>query len=152
VEKKPIACSSFLLVTFFPQVQYPTGEINSNADSVSVWYDKWRVQILPDTVGLMTPPMPKESQFMELTLEKEFRVLSGEVFANLIVDTLGNITVRSTDTKKPVYHKAIRSALKDLKFFPSERFDGTSVEFSGTAKFLFNINNSVNVHFLWLDK
>lgn len=152
IDNQPAACSCFLLISFFPQVQYPAKEYHLAGDSVGAWYERWRVRLLPDTIGLMIPATPGQNKFADLALEKEYRALSGEIFANLIIDTLGNMIVRSTDTRKPEYHKAIRGALKNVRFFPATRFDGSPVEFSGTARFTFSINKSVKADFLWLDK
>jgi len=143
-------CRCFLIVSFFPQLEYPTGEINSLKDTVFEWYDRWRVQLLPDTVGLMLPPLPRNNDISELNITGKEGFFLGEVVANLSIDTLGNVRVRSIDTKKPPMQKAIVSTLKNIKFYSAMNFSGDAVPFEGTAKFSFQSRTSVRVDYFWL--
>ncbi len=152
VDGKAEPGSAFLLVSFFPQLQYPTNEIEIKNDSIYPWHERWRVQLLPDTVGLMLPAMPQNRDIIELTLSGKDRLNSGEVVADLIVDTLGNVKVRSIDTKNPPRHKAVAFALKDVKFFPATGYNGKLVNFNGKARFYFRNSSKVQVEYLWLNE
>ncbi len=143
-------CDGFLLVSFLPQLQYPTNHIEFKSDSVYEWYERWRIQLLPDTVGLMFPPMPKQRDIDKLTQSGKDQHLYAEVTAYLAIDTVGNVRVISIDTKNPPLHKAVAFALKNVRFFPALNFNGKPVSFLGSARFSLQNRSEVIVDYLWL--
>ena len=151
LEGKAVPGSVFLQISFFPQLQYPTNHIEIKSDSIYQWHERWRVQLLPDTVGLMLPAMPKDRDIDELSLSGNNRLAFGEVVADLIIDTLGNVRVRSIDIKNPPLHQTVAYALKDVKYFPATNYSGEQVNFNGKARFLFQNSSRVQVEYLWLN-
>ncbi|MCH7690951.1 MAG: hypothetical protein IIA17_07910 [candidate division Zixibacteria bacterium] len=147
---RPSDC--YLLVSFLPQLHYPIKKITALERDTSHWAEKWRVRLLPDTVGLMVPPLPLELNIGSITLKKQKqRYLTGEILATILIDSLGKARVMSTDRKDAKYHQAINSALSSVGFFPAMSFRGKPQEFIGKARFQFTISARVRVDYLWLD-
>ncbi len=145
-----VPCTSFLLVSFFPQLQYPTIALEIESDSISKWHEYFRVQLLPDTVGLMMPAMPIHQEVGSLTRKGENKYLRGEFIADLAIDTLGNFRVTTIDIKNPPLQQALNLALKDIKFFPATAYNGKLVDFHGKAAVTFEGTSNITIKYLWL--
>jgi len=145
---RPSDC--YLLVFFLPQLHYPTKKITAQVRDASHWAEKWRVLLLPDTVGLMVPPLPLELNIGSITIKKQ-RHLTGEIIATISIDSLGKARVISTDRKDAKYHQAINSAVSIVGFFPAMNFRGKPQKFIGKARFQFTRSAKVRVEYLWLD-
>ncbi len=141
----------FLLVLLLPQLQYPTRAIESGNDSAAKWYDNWRVQVIPDTVGLMLPPIPKEENIKELFLPGENKYVFGKTVAKVAIDSLGRVKFKWSDTKNPKLNGAVLLALKDVSLFPAINYHGAPVEFEGSIYFTFDNRTSVRVKYHWLE-
>ncbi|MCH9024468.1 MAG: hypothetical protein IH931_03960 [candidate division Zixibacteria bacterium] len=147
---RPSDC--YLLVSFLPQLHYPTKKITAPERDTSHWAEKWRVRLLPDTVGLMVPPLPLELNIESITLKKQKqRFLMGEILATISIDSLGKARVMSTDKKDAKYHQAINSAMSCVGFFPAMSFRGKPRKFIGKARFQFTRSAKVRVDYLWLN-
>ena len=147
---RPSVC--YLLVSFLPQLHYPAKKIIGLDRDTSNWAERWRVLLLPDTVGIMVPPLPLELVIGSITLKKlEQRYLMGEIIATILIDSLGKARVMSTDRKDAKYHQAINSAVSSVGFFPAMSFHGRPQQFKGKARFTFKSSAKVRVDYLWLD-
>lgn len=147
---RPSDC--YLLVSFLPQLNYPTKKITALERDTSHWAERWRVMLLPDTVGIMVPPLPLELNIGSITLKKQKqRYLTGEILATISIDSLGKARVMSTDRKDVKFHEAINSAVSSVGFFPSMSFRGKPQKFIGKARFKFTSSAKVRVDYLWLD-
>ncbi len=147
---RPSDC--YLLVSFLPQLHYPTKKITAQVRDTSHWAEKWRVLLLPDTAGLMVPPLPHGLNIGSITLKKQKqRHLTGEIIATISIDSLGKARVISTDRKDAKYHQAINSAVSSVGFFPAMNFRGKPQKFRGKARFQFTRSAKVRVDYLWLD-
>jgi hypothetical protein len=151
VDGKPVATSCFLLALFLPQLKYPAAPIDAKADSMVTWYDKWRVRIIADTVGLLNPAMPKVQGIDELTIMGEDRYLMGVVNAGLAIDVNGNVRFTGSDTKQDKLNNAVKASIEGLRFYPAVSFAGEVKSFSGTARFKFSNRANVRVDYLWLE-
>ena len=145
---RPSDC--YLLVLFLPQLHYPTKKITAQVRDTSHWAENWRVLLLPDTVGLMVPPLPLELNIGSITIKKQ-RHLTGEIIATISIDSLGKARVISTDRKGAKYHQAIKTAVSSVGFFPAMNFRGKPQKFIGKARFQFTRSAKVRVEYLWLD-
>ena len=147
---RPSDC--YLLVSFLPQLHYPTKKITASERDTSNWAQRWRVLLLPDTVGLMVPPLPLGLNIGSITLKKQKqRHLTGEILATISIDSLGQARVISIDRKNVKYHRAINSAVSNVGFFPAMNFRGKPQKFTGKARFQFRRSAKVRVEYLWLD-
>ena len=147
---RPSVC--YLLVSFLPQLHYPAKKIIGLDRDTSNWAERWRVLLLPDTVGIMVPPLPLELVIGSITLKNlEQRFLMGEIIATILIDSLGKARVMSTDRKDAKYHQAINSAVSSVGFFPAMSFHGRPQQFKGKARFTFKSSAKVRVDYLWLD-
>jgi hypothetical protein len=152
IKGKPAPADCFLLVSFLPQLHYPTKKFLGALDDSTHWTERWRVQLLADTVGLMLPPFPKEFGGNRLALRSSSeRFLRGEISATIHIDSLGNARVGFTDSKKADYHKAILSSLREIKFYPAMDYQGRPQKFVGRALFEFKHAPTVRVKYFWLN-
>ncbi len=151
LDNKAVPSAGFLLVSFFPQLQYPTTHLEIKGDSIYPWYERWRVQFLPDTAGLMMPAMPTHQEVGNLTIKGKNRRLYGEFIANLLVDTLGNVRTGSIDINNPPLQQALNLALKDVKFFPATAYNGELKSFQGKATVSFDGTSNIQIEYLWLN-
>ena len=147
---RPSVC--YLLVSFLPQLHYPAKKIIGLDRDTSNWAERWRVLLLPDTVGIMVPPLPLELVIGSITLKKlEQRYLMGEIIATILIDSLGKARVMSIDRKEIKLRQAINSAVSSVGFFPAMSFHGRPQQFKGKARFTFKSSAKVRVDYLWLD-
>ncbi len=147
---RPSDC--YLLVSFLPQIHYPTKKITGSESDTSHWADRWRVLLLPDTTGIMVPPLPLELNISTITIKKkQHRYLTGEIFATISIDSLGKARVISIDRKDTKIRQAINSAVSSVGFFPAMSFHGRPQKFTGKARFQFTYSANVRVEYLWLD-
>jgi len=147
---RPSDC--YLLVSFLPQIHYPTKKIAGSESDNSHWADRWRVLLLPDTTGIMVPPLPLELNISTITIKKkQHRYLTGEIFATISIDSLGKARVISIDRKDTKIRQAINSAVSSVGFFPAMSFHGRPQKFTGKARFQFTYSANVRVEYLWLD-
>ena len=147
---RPSEC--YLLVSFLPQIHYPTKKITGSQSDTSHWAEKWRVLLLPDTAGIMVPPLPLELNISTITIrKKQHRYLTGEILATISIDSLGKARVISIDRKDMKFRQAINSAVSSIGFFPAMSFRGRPQKFTGKARFQFTYSANVRVEYLWLD-
>lgn len=149
---KPQETECFLLVSFLPQVQYPTMRIDISKETEFPWYDRFRVRLLPDTVGTMIPALPKKLSLEIKGLTKMEKRLFGDVIAAIDISTTGKVVVKSTDNQDASFHKSIRRFVEKNMIFPAMDFAGNPVRFSGKSRFLFNGKPVVHFELLWLDE
>ena len=151
IEGKMSPCICYLLVSLLPQIQYPTKPVNFETDTMLQWYDHWRVRILPDTIGLVHPALPTVQKIDVLPLVGTEKLEFAGISAILVVDSVGNAAVGLTDTKKAELNKAVRSMLKNTRFFPATDFSGKHVGFRGAARINFESRANARIEYRWLN-
>jgi len=147
---RPSDC--YLLISFLPQLHYPTKIIAVSESDNSHWADRWRVLLLPDTAGIMVPPLPLELNISTITIrKKQHRYLTGEILATISIDSLGEARVIMIDRKDTEFRQAINSVVSSVGFFPAMSFHGRPQKFTGKARFHFTYSATVRVEYLWLN-
>jgi hypothetical protein len=149
IDGRPIASSNFLVVLLLPTVDYPTPHLDfRNMDTSSVW-DRLRVCLLPDTLGVMAPPIPKRDWSTKIS-EKFFSGMIPDLLSGRIrVDTTGTSRI---DNLSNDYWKArsilVTSSLNKL-LFPALDFSGNPRIWSGLIYLKYLDDSNVQVWFDW---
>lgn len=149
IHGRPVASSNFLVILFLPTVAYPTLPLDfRKMDSISVG-DRLRVHFLPDTLGVMAPPIPKQDWSTKIS-EKFFSGMIPELISGRIrVDTTG---ISRIDNLSNEYWKArrilVKSSLEKL-FFPALDFSGKPRIWSGLGYLKYLDDSNVQVWFDW---
>ncbi|MEW5995836.1 MAG: hypothetical protein AB1744_15780, partial [Candidatus Zixiibacteriota bacterium] len=105
-EAAPSEC--FLLVSFFPQASYPTSVWRRDRLDSLAFLDRFRVRLLPDTVGLMAGPLPAKLNGDEYTLAGPHAGHVTTVTAMMRIDATGRVTVYRISKALDVLSDAIR--------------------------------------------
>lgn len=149
IHGRPVASSNFLVVLFLPTVAYPTPPLDyRRMDSSSVW-DRLRVRLLPDTLGVLALPIPKQDWSTKIA-EKFFAGMIPDLISGRIqVDTTG---ISRIDNLSNEYWKArrilVKSSLEKL-FFPPLDFSGKPRTWSGLVYLKYLDDSNVQVWFDW---
>jgi hypothetical protein len=149
IHGRPVASSNFLVVLFLPTIAYPTLPVDfSKMDSSSVW-DRLRVHLFPDTLGVMAPPIPKQDWSSKIS-EKFFSGMIPDLISGRIqVDTAG---ISGIDNLSNEYWKArrilVKSSLEKLSF-PALDFSGKPRPWRGLVYLKYLDDSNVQVWFDW---
>jgi len=84
-----ISSNPYLLVSLFPQIYYPTKKYYCNkSDSLSI-YEKTRVKLLPDSIGILQKPIPRNFDGEYLSIPNIPLWLNDTFSMFITVDTSG---------------------------------------------------------------
>ncbi|HWR82129.1 MAG TPA: hypothetical protein VN285_02380, partial [Candidatus Deferrimicrobium sp.] len=148
VRGKSAASTCFILISFFPQIHYPT-RVWRPSDQNSL-YERLRIRLLPDTVGLLTEPIPAELTPEEFTLGSRQALFIDTVNAVVSVDTLGLAAVHRIGTEVRQLRHTVQEIGRRLQFFPALDTRGNRHPFTGLASFVFDGSTKVRVVYHWL--
>jgi len=146
IRGKPAASECFLLITHLPQANYPAC-VYTAGDSTLSLRDRVRVRLLPDTVGLMSPPLPRNIIDNKIVCASIDVFGNGEATVLVAIDTLGK--ARMVRLMPPILKKKVLAALPDLKFYPALDFQGRRQPYKGYLRLSFNATKTVSVDMTW---
>ncbi|MBN1212975.1 MAG: hypothetical protein JXA92_10390, partial [candidate division Zixibacteria bacterium] len=149
IKGKPTVSESFLLISHLPQVNYPTNVYTPDDSTLSL-RDRIRVRLLPDTVGLMSPPLPRNIIDNKIVCASDEVFGSGEATALVTVDTLGRVWL--VDAIPSKLKKNVFASVKYMSFFPAFDYQGHRQSFKGYLRLTFQNSKTVGVDILWLSQ
>ncbi len=150
VRGSPVPAECFVLVSFFPQVNYPTPVWRrSDLDSLDP-LASFRVRLLPDTVGLMAKPLPARASGEEFTLAGKHAVIRDTVSAVVSVDATGRASVRRFTEAREEMRQAVFDLGARLRFFPALDYLGRPHRFSGLVSLIFQGSPKIRIVYHWL--
>ena len=149
IHGRPVASSNFLIVLLLPMLDYPTSPLDfRNIDTCNVW-DRLRVRLMPDTLGVLAPPIPKREWSAEISHKFLSGMIPDLVSGRIRVDTTG---IGQIDNVSSDYWKARRllflSAI-GMPFFPAFDFSGQARVWSGLVYLKYTTDSTVQVWFDW---
>ena len=150
IDGRAVESSSFLIVSLYPMVKYPAAPMDPKATSELKPWDWARVRLLPDTIGLVLPPVPKREWSGEI-LDSFHQGMTPELIScRVAVDTAGknHLTAVSTD-----FHRArniLNARAHDILFFPAMGFDGSPRPFEDLIYLRYLNESTVRIWFNWL--
>jgi len=150
VQGSTVPAECFVLVSFFPQINYPTRVWQrSDLDSLGP-LARFRIRLLPDTVGLMSKPLPAKMPGDEFTLASKLAFYRDTVSAALSVDTTGRVSLRRFTKGGEAMQQAVYELGARLRFFPALDYQGSPHRFSGLVSFILQGSPKIRIVYHWL--
>ncbi len=145
---KPTEC--FLLVWFYREVNYPTSVWRRHELLDRALLDRFRVRLLPDTLGLLATPVPARLDGNHYTLSGPHVALIDTVTALLTIDTAGGVRATRVSVGPGHLYDAVRQLASRMRFYPAVDNHGSWRRFSGLATFFFEGSPSIRIRYHWL--
>jgi hypothetical protein len=147
---RAVASTNYLLVSFFPDVSYPTSVWPSHPPLAPNPYQNLMFRLSADTVGLLSPPLPRHGISEEVSLPVERLPYMDSVAVQIRVDTLGRMTVQRVFPANKWTSKLAKGLPRGIRFFPALAFDGSTMPYTGWA-FVTTLNErSIRIRYSWL--
>ncbi len=148
VDGKPVASDCYLLVSYFPQVVYPTRRWTPGRPDSIPAIERCRVALFADTVGLMAKPIPRRLPGSSLSL-REARGIGGTVSAVFAVDTSGAMRASAADVVSRSVWSVLRLMAKRMAFYPARDYQGRPRFYSGPVRLIFDGSEKVRIEYVW---
>jgi hypothetical protein len=136
-------------VSLFPMVDYPTLPLCVHGlDTANVW-DRMRVRLLPDTVGLMIAPVPKVA-WSGRTGDSLSTELPAELLtAGICVDEKGDSRVRRISANDWRWRRLFVDYAHNRRFFPAIDFAGNPHRWCGRVFVRYLDKLNARIWFSW---
>ncbi len=149
VNGESIASTPFLLVSLFPQMDYPTAVWNrEHYDQLSL-LNKLSLRMLPDTVGLMSKAIPLRIPPDRYPLGRS-RSAHDRLSAYMQVDTLGKARLVRCSRVPRATVETVRRIIGNLRFAPALDYDGRARRFHGLVHLHYTGSTDVRIVYDWL--
>ncbi|RKX26081.1 MAG: hypothetical protein DRP45_04475 [Candidatus Zixiibacteriota bacterium] len=158
----PIRSRNYLLVSFYPEVEYPTNPLKADSAADLGIFDQMRIRLFSDTVGLMAKPVPKKAWDGQVR-SSNARILSETGHSTEAkIDSTGNAvainvlpcTTRwrrgSVLTLPGAGSHGVRRILRSVSFYPALDFSGRSVPYVGLARLMAVDARTIRIWLDWL--
>jgi len=149
INGRPVASSNFLVILLLPTVDYPTPPLDfRNTDTYNVW-DRLRVRLTPDTLGMLAPPIPKREWSTVISHKFLSGMIPDLVSGRIRVDTTGMSRI---DKVTSDYWKARRILFLnaiEIPFFPALDFSGQSCVWNGLVFLKYTNDSTAQIWFDW---
>ncbi len=141
---------SFLLTTFIPTSHYPTKPWTAKgADSLDL-HDRLALKLVPDTVGIMIPPMPISRTPLIINFRPPNLERMKELALSVRIGDDGRVrTAVSPATESGLYPLAM-AIENQIKFYPALGFDGRTRNFDSVVYIRPEGESSVRISLAWL--
>ena len=132
-----------------PIADYPAGAVDFGAAEIAPW-DRVRVRLLPDTVGIVLLPVPKREWSGEI-LDSFHQGMTPElVSGRLTIDSVGKSHLLSAGTEFHRAHNILHARAHNIQFFPAMKLDGSRHSFEGLIYLRYLDEANVRIWFEWL--
>ena len=149
IRGKTAASEVFLLISHLPQVSYPTRVLTAKDSTLSL-HDRLRVCMLPDTVGLMFPPWPRNIIENKFVSSEKIVAIEGEAVVQVAIDTLGKVKYLDLENSDKIRKMKVLALLPDLRFYPALDFNNRRQPFEGYLQLTFTASKTVEIDMTWL--
>lgn len=149
VDDRPVASDAFLAVFYFPQIMYPTAPWTPERADTSGPLEAGRVELLPDTVGIMAPPMPRRLPGNVFNVPRRTLLLPRTVTGILSVDTTGRASLMVRDKASAAHTQVVHRLVRQMSLYPARDYAGRPVAFRGRVQFVFDGSEKVRIRYLW---
>ncbi|RKX29347.1 MAG: hypothetical protein DRP47_01970 [Candidatus Zixiibacteriota bacterium] len=139
----------FVVVSWFREIAFSLGQWRlTDADTLPP-LQRWRVELLADTVGLMHKPLPRSAGNLEVTSSERRFATNDTVSAVLSIDTSGTVSIRRFSKTSREIHQAIRELGKKLSFYPARDYTGHPKQFTGLVYLIFENSGKIRIDCQW---
>lgn len=147
---KPLASTNFLLVTFYPTISYPTKPLVAAKPDTSTWHRKYLLQMLPDTLGVMTEPVPRAPTSTNLLAT----VPPGQARRTFVipcgVDSAGFLHLKAPYADSSGIPRLCAEIAKLVRLYPALDYRGGPKPFEGYVEITTLNQTNVRIRYLWL--
>ncbi|RME20313.1 MAG: hypothetical protein D6800_13270 [Candidatus Zixiibacteriota bacterium] len=144
--------TTWLMISFFPEVSYPTSVLTAKDWSAAPLRERLRVHFLPDTTGLLMPPLPRYHQKGFIRLAKAKNRFYGTVHLPLAIDSNWVATLGRLRGRSDLLRRMCRELLSRERFYPALAADSRPVPFRGLIGMTFDGSENVRVAYSWLPR
>lgn len=149
---RPSASEMFASVVLHPAALYPTRPIgDARGDTASI-LEQILVQVYPDTLGLMLPPLPRRLQYDSLTLAEAVNRYAGRLSLGVAVDTVGKTEITRLSNRSRKIYDLCNLVLSRVPLYPALGFDGKPRPFDGLVYIDFEGSANVRICLDWLTR
>ncbi len=149
VNNQPVASTCFLLVSYFPQLDYPTTPwIAERINSLSP-LEQARVQLIPDTVGLMQKPLPRKLPGDVYQVINRRMFYHDTISAFIVVDSSEQVEIRRFSKLDKAHRQIIRDLKQQMLFYPAITYDGQPVSYGGLTNIIFISSGKIRIDYKW---
>lgn len=149
INGRPVASSNFLVILLLPTVEYPTPPLDfRNTDTYNVW-DRLRVRLMPDTLGVLAPPIPKKEWSTEISHKFFSGMIPDLVSGRIRVDTTGMSRIDKVTSDFWKARRILFLNAFEIPFFPALDFSGHSRVWSGLVFLKYTNDSTTQVWFDW---
>ncbi len=147
IDNQPVASENYLIVSFFPYVNYPTIPwYPSNKDGDS-YYHNLQLKLIPDTVGNLQEPIPAFIS-PDNFLSASRNISKDSVLILFSVDTSGKAKISRFSKMKKRNRKPIFQMIKNKRFYPALDYSGHPVETKVLANFILQNSGYIRIKIL----
>ncbi|MBU8933753.1 MAG: hypothetical protein KOO62_07075 [candidate division Zixibacteria bacterium] len=149
VKGKPVSSECFVAVSLFPSIAFSLGKWRPDDSDTLSPTQRWRVELIADTVGLMRKPVPRRAGELVINVSARAFPTRDTVSAVLMFDTSGNASVRRTNKVSKPIRKAIGELRGRLDFHPALDYAGRPQRFSGLVHLVLDVSGRIRIDCLW---
>lgn len=146
------ASACFLLVTYYPAVQYPTKLLHFEwpDTTVALTYDRLAVRLLPDTLDYLSGPIPYLTENSVYAVTPTPGAWRNTGIFRYKIDKGGSAYLVSGGNGSVAAVTFGNSLAQAMRFYPARNKWGYPVSFEGVVKVMPEGKSNVRVKFLWL--
>jgi len=149
VRGKTVASECYLLVSYFPQIVYPTTTwIPGRPDSLPV-LERARVTLLADTVGLLSKPQPRQTPGNAIYVTAKVSLRADTIGAVLAIDTAGVAALQLASKVSSSLRTVLRRIIDDYSFYPARNYVGEPVRFRGNVLLVIDGSVRIRIKYVW---
>jgi len=150
LDGRAVASTSYLVVSLYPTMKYPSRPLGDGVTEGATIWDKSRVRLFPDTIGLLAGPIPKRDWSGEIVAISHQGMIDDLVTARIAVDTMG--ASRLTDFSTEFYRARtiLNMRSHNLRFFPAVDYSGITQPYDGLVYLRYLSESNVRIWFDWL--
>jgi hypothetical protein len=146
---RPVASTNFLTVLILPTVDYPTLTLEfDRLNTYSVW-DRLRVSMVPDTLGVLAPPIPKR-EWSTVISDKFLSGMTPDLISGRIrVDSSGSSRIDNITSDFWKARRILSLGSLEKPFFPALDFSGQSRSWDGLVLLQYTSDSTTQIWFDW---
>ena len=140
----------FLMISFFPQINYPTKPYSNLSDYNANLLESHSVRIIDKSYYYLSEPLPKRIPSDKLSRVSSQFVIYEPIEILVYIDTLGNANLVRPPSNSKVVNSTIKRMVSRLKFFPAINQDLQPVEFRGFIRLEPFDELNIRISYNWL--
>ena len=149
VNGRAVASSPYLIISMIPMVDLPAPAVTVDSDDREDSFDRFRVRLVPDTAGVVLPPILK--RLWSGPIGDRFHQGGPEdiIPGRVRVDSLGIVRSLNLFTDFWKARGLVAAKARDDTFYPAFGLDGTARSSTGSIFIEYTDESNVRIWFDW---